>query len=133
VSHVIDPLPTFVSQLGYVQPATASHTGGIDSVEKPIWIRHRPKFPCNLCKGDHLTHLCPDIPEVQILWSMSTISSDSESYEVSSQSIHPLVEKVVMPMQSSTDPTPLLQGEVPLDHVVSQPIQPLVEKVVMPM
>jgi hypothetical protein len=34
-------------------------------------------------------------------------------------------------MQSSVDPTPLLGGEVPLDHVVSQPMQPLVEKVVM--
>jgi hypothetical protein len=65
------------------------------------------------------------------LWSLSASSSDSESSEVSSQSIQPLVEKVVMPMQSSTDPTPLLGGEVPLDHVVSQPIQPLVEKVVM--
>jgi hypothetical protein len=36
-----------------------------------------------------------------------------------------------MPMQSSTDPTPLLGGEVPLDHVVPQPIHPLVAKVVM--
>jgi hypothetical protein len=35
-----------------------------------------------------------------------------------------------MSMQSSADPTPLLRGEVPLDHVVSQPMQPLVEKVV---
>jgi hypothetical protein len=30
------------------------------------------------------------------------------------------------------DPTPLLGGEVLLDHVVSQPIHPLVAKVVMP-
>jgi hypothetical protein len=36
-----------------------------------------------------------------------------------------------MPMKSSVDPTPLLGGEVPLDHVVLQPIQPLVVKVVM--
>jgi hypothetical protein len=42
-----------------------------------------------------------------------------------------LVAKVVMLMQSSVDPTPLLGGEVPLDHVVAQPIQPLVAKVVM--
>jgi hypothetical protein len=41
--------------------------------------------------------------------------------------------KVVMPMQSSIDPTPILGGEVSLDHVVPQPIQPLVAKVVMPM
>jgi hypothetical protein len=52
---------------------------------------------------------------------------------VVSQPIQPLVEKVVMSMQSSADPTHLLGGEVPLDHVVSQPIQPLVVKVVMPM
>jgi hypothetical protein len=31
------------------------------------------------------------------------------------------------------DPTPLLGGDVPSDHVVSQPIQPVVEEVVMPM
>ena len=47
--------------------------------------------------------------------------------------MQPLVEKTATAMQSSADPTPLLRGEVPLDHVVSQPIQPLVEKVVMPM
>jgi hypothetical protein len=38
-----------------------------------------------------------------------------------------------MLIQSSADPTLVLGGEVPLDHVVSQPIQLLVEKVVMPM
>jgi hypothetical protein len=36
-------------------------------------------------------------------------------------------------MQTSTDPTPLLGGEVPFDHVVSQHIQTMVEKVVTPM
>jgi hypothetical protein len=36
-----------------------------------------------------------------------------------------------MPMQSLVDPSPLLRGEVPLDHLVSQPMQSLVEKVVM--
>jgi hypothetical protein len=44
-----------------------------------------------------------------------------------------LVDEVVMPMQSSVDPTPLLGGDVPLDHVVSQPIQPVVEEVVVSM
>jgi hypothetical protein len=40
---------------------------------------------------------------------------------------------MVTSMQSSSDPTPILGGEVPLDLVVSQPIQPLVEKIVMSM
>jgi hypothetical protein len=109
---------------------TTSHVGGINSIKKPRWIGYKPKFPCNLCKGDHLTHLCPGIPEVQILWSLSASSSNFESFEVSSPYIQPLVLKVVMLMQSLVDPTPLLGGEVPLDHVVPQPFQPLVEKVV---
>jgi hypothetical protein len=116
-----------------VQPATASHTGGIDSIQKHRQIGRKPNFPCNLCKGYHLTHLCPGLPEVQRLWSLSASSSDSKYFEVSSQYIQPLVEKVVTLMQSSADPTPLLRVEVLLDHVVSQPIQPLVVKVVMPM
>jgi hypothetical protein len=94
-SHVIDPSLTSASHVGDVQPTTASHVGGINSVEKPRWIGRKPKFPCKICKGDHLTHLCPGIPEVQRLWSLSASSSDSESFEVSSQSIQPLVEKVV--------------------------------------
>jgi hypothetical protein len=118
-SHVIDPSLTSASHVGDVQPTTASHDGGINYVEKPRWIACKPKFPCKLCKGDHLTHLCPGITEVQRLWSLSTSSSDSESFEVSSHSIQPLVEKVVMSMQSSADPTPPLGGEVPLDLVVS--------------
>jgi hypothetical protein len=65
------------------------------------------------------------------LWSLSASSYDSESSEVSSQSIQPLGEKLIMSMQSSVDPTPILRGEVPLDLVFSQPIHPLVEKVVM--
>jgi hypothetical protein len=119
VSHVIGPSPTSASHIGDVKPATSSHAGGIDSVEKPRWIGRKTKFPCNLCKGDHLTHLCLGIPEVQILWSLSTSSSKFEYSKVSSQSIQPLVEKVVMLMQSSTNPTPLLGGEVTLVHVVS--------------
>ena len=97
-SHVIDPSLTSASHVGDVQPTTASHAGGIDSVEKPRQIGRKSKFPCNLCKGDHLTHLCPGILEVQRLWSLSARSSDFESFEVSSQSIQPLVEKVVMLM-----------------------------------
>jgi hypothetical protein len=64
---------------------------------------------------------------------MYSNSSDSESSEVSSQSIQPLVEKVVILLQSLTDHTPALGGEVPLYHVVLQPIHPMVYKMVMSM
>jgi hypothetical protein len=93
-SHVIDPSPNSASHVGDVKPPTASHVGGIDFVEKPRRIGCKLKFPYNLCKGDHLTHLCPGLPEVQRLWSLSARSFDSKSFEVSSHSIQPLVEKV---------------------------------------
>jgi hypothetical protein len=63
---------------------------------------------------------------------MSVRSSNFESSSVSLQSVHPLVDEVVMSMQYSADTTPLLGGNAPSYHVVSQPIQPLVEEVVVP-
>jgi hypothetical protein len=105
-SHVIDPSQTSASHVGDVEPTIASHAGGINSVEKPRQIVRNPKFPCKLCKGDHLTHLCLGIPEVQRLWSLPASSSNSYYFEVSSQSIQPVVEKVIMSMQSLVDPTP---------------------------
>jgi hypothetical protein len=102
-------------------------------VQKLRWNGRKPKFPCKLCKGDHLTYLFHGLPEVQILCSLSTISFYSESSKVSSQPIHPLVNKVVMPMQSIVDLNPILGGDFHLDHVVSQPIEPVVEKVVVSM
>jgi hypothetical protein len=62
---------------------------------------------------------------------MFSCSSDSESSLVSPQSIHPLVDEVVISMQSLADPNPLLGIDSPLYHVVSQPIQPMVEEVVV--
>jgi hypothetical protein len=87
VSHVIDPSPTYAIHVGDPKPAIASHAEGIDYVEKPRWIGRNPKFHCKLCKGYHLTRLCPGLPKVRRLWSLSASSSDSESSEVSSQSI----------------------------------------------
>jgi hypothetical protein len=63
VSHVIDQSTTSVSHVGDVQPTTASHVVGIDSVEKPIWIGCKTKFPCKLCKGDQLTRMCTGFPK----------------------------------------------------------------------
>jgi len=129
--HVIDQSPTSASHVGDVQPTTARHAGGIDSIQKPIWIGHNPMFPYNLFKGDHLTHLYLGLPKARRLWSLSTRYCDSESSEVYSQPIQPLVDEMVMLMQSSTDPTPLLGGVVSSNHVVLQPIQSVVEEVVV--
>jgi hypothetical protein len=119
VSHVIDPSPTYAIHVGDVKPTTASHVGGIDFVEKHRRIGCKPKFPCKICKGDHLTHLCLGLLEVRRLWSLSASSYVFESSEVSSQYIHPFVDEVVTLMQSLVDPTPIMGGDVSIDHVFS--------------
>jgi hypothetical protein len=94
-SHVEDQHPTSASYVGGTHPpsashaggkspVTASHAGGIDSIEKPRWTGCKPKFSYKICKGYHLTHVCPGIPGVQRLWSLSARSCDSYSSEVSS-------------------------------------------------
>jgi hypothetical protein len=109
-----------------MSPATASHVGGIDMIEKPRRIGHKPKFLCRLCKGDHLTHLCPAIAVVQEARSLSSGPSGSESSLVSQHSNPSLVDTMVMPMQSSVDTTLVLGSDASLDHVVSHPVQPTV-------
>jgi hypothetical protein len=56
---------------------------------------------------------------------------DAPSDHVVSQCIHPLVDEVLVLMQSSTDPTLIFGGDFPSNHVVSQPIQLVVEEVVV--
>jgi hypothetical protein len=96
---------------GETHQTTAIHVGGIDIVEKYRRIGRNPKFPCNICKGYHLTHLCPSIVVVQRVWSLSEGPSSYESSLVSQQLIQSLVDEVVMSMQSSTDPTLLLESD----------------------
>jgi hypothetical protein len=96
--------------VGDKKPTTSSHVGGIDSVKKPRQIGRKPKFPCKICKGDHLTHLFLGLLEIRIFLSLSARSYDSKSSEVSSQPIQLVVEKVVTPMQSSSNPTLFLES-----------------------
>jgi hypothetical protein len=79
--------------------------------------RMKPKFPCKICKGYHLTHMCPTIPEVQRVWSLYQGSFSLEPPLVSQQPIQPLVDEVVEPMQYLVNPTLLLEGDVSTDHV----------------
>ena len=37
-------------------------------IEKTTHSKHKPKFPCKLCEGDHLTYKCPSIAKVQRVW-----------------------------------------------------------------
>jgi hypothetical protein len=44
----------------------------VDNVENPTNIGHKPKFPCRICKGDHLLNHFPGIPKVLEVWSMGS-------------------------------------------------------------
>jgi hypothetical protein len=60
--HSSDKQPTIVNHAGGQRPANASHSRGIDATDKSRQIGCKPKFPCKLRKGHHLTHLCLVIP-----------------------------------------------------------------------
>jgi hypothetical protein len=68
---------------GRNQPVTFNQDGNIDEVHKPIKTTQKPKFPCRICKGDHLLKDFPGIPKVLDMWSMSSkqlVSSTSAGH-----------------------------------------------------
>ena len=87
VVHVDGACPTSTSHVGPSLSASASLAGGslsasmvhdgdnpsatashVDTVEKTTRSKHKPKFPCKLCEGDHLTYKFPSIVEVRRDW-----------------------------------------------------------------
>lgn len=108
---------SFAGNVGHSPPSITSHVGCID-VDKIHRCRiFKLKFPCSLCKGYHITYLCPDISVVPRLWSESKYSSTTKPVMVSQQSTQPLVDEVVNTMQSLADPTPLFRVEVSTNKV----------------
>ena len=41
----------------------------------------KPKFPCKLCKGDHLRKECPNLSRVQEEWSKRSKPSVSSTFD----------------------------------------------------
>jgi hypothetical protein len=109
-----------------MSPTTASHAGGINMIENPRRIGHKPKFPCRLCNGGHLTRLCLAIVVVQEAQSLSDSPLGSESSLVFQHPNPYLVDTSVMMMQYSVDSTLIFGGDASLDHVVSHHVQPTV-------
>ena len=79
--------PSSLSRVGTSHPAFGGHAGGkilasvghakskqssiashVDTIEKTGRSKCKLKFPCKLCEGDHLTHQCLAIIEVQRVW-----------------------------------------------------------------
>jgi hypothetical protein len=60
-------LPTTVKHVGK-QPVTVTRAGSVDDV-KITQTTHKPKYPCKLCKGNHLLKDCPGLPKIIEAWS----------------------------------------------------------------
>ena len=68
--------PTYDLHVG-IPPATDHDAGSIDV---PISGSCKPKFPCRICKGDHLIKDCPSISLVLEVWSKHPLSSVSNHH-----------------------------------------------------
>jgi hypothetical protein len=74
-------LPTTVKHVGK-QPVTVNHAGSVDDV-KITQTTRKPKYPCRLCKGNHLLKDCPGLSKVIKAWSThphQTMSLASEQH-----------------------------------------------------
>jgi hypothetical protein len=85
-------------------PPSTSH----DMVGKK---KSRVKFPCMLCKGSHITHLCPHMDEASKLLEDMTVSQPQLPASYRKLSLNPLV------VDGMITPVPSLVN--PVDHVVN--------------
>jgi hypothetical protein len=78
-------LPT-TSDVRSKLPATVNRTGSVDEVEKIKTRNLKPKFPCNLCKGDHFLRDFPSLPKVLEMWSSTSSAPVGHASDTSSTS-----------------------------------------------
>jgi cell division protein YceG involved in septum cleavage len=82
--------------------------------------KSRAKFPCMLCKGSHLTHLCPRMEEASKLLQDMTVSQPQLPVAYRNFSLNPpVVDGMITPDLSSVNP---------IDHVVNL-VMSLIERV----
>jgi hypothetical protein len=73
--------------------------------------KNRVKFPCMLCKGSHLTHLCPHMDEALKLLEDMTVSQPQLPAAYRKLSLNPpIVERMITRVPSLVNP---------VDHVVN--------------
>jgi hypothetical protein len=79
-----------------------------DTVEKK---KSRAKFPCMLCKGSHITHLCPHMEEASKLLEDMNFSQPQLPAAYRKLSLNPpIVDGMITPVPSPVNP---------VDHVVN--------------
>jgi xanthosine utilization system XapX-like protein len=105
-------------------PPSTSH----DTIGKK---KSRVKFPCMLCKGSHLTHICPHLYEASKFLEDMTISQPQLSADYLKLSLNPpIVDGMINPVPLSVSPVDQVVNLVtswdePIDQVVD-PIPSLV-------
>jgi hypothetical protein len=131
-----------------ISSASEQHVDDLPSTSHDIVgkKKSRAKFPCMLCKGSHLTHLCPHMDKASKLLKDMTVSQPQLPTAYHKLSLNPpvvdgmitpvpspvnlvdqvvnlvmslveLVDKVVDPIPSSVDPTLLLESKPDTAHV----------------
>jgi len=63
------------------QPTSVKHARSVDDIDKSNYTCRKFKFPCRLCKGDHLLTDFPSLPKVLEVWSMSSQQPASPAFE----------------------------------------------------
>jgi hypothetical protein len=118
-THPRQPMSSASEQHADDLPST-SH----DTVGKK---KSRVKFPCMLCKGSHLTHLCPCMDEASKLLEDMTVSQPQLPAAYRKLSLNPpVVDGMITPVPSPVNP---------VDHVVNlvtslvEPVDKVVEPI----
>jgi hypothetical protein len=75
-----EKLPTNTSHVGSNQSITINPYGSVDVGSNPPKKTRMPKFPCSICKGDHLIKYFPSLPKVLEVWSAGPRQLVSSSY-----------------------------------------------------
>jgi hypothetical protein len=101
-------------------PPSTSH----DTVGKK---KSRVKFPCMLCKGSHLTHLCPHMDEASKLLEDMTVSQPQLPAAYRKLSLNPpIVDGMINPVPLSVSPVdPVVNLVTSLDEPVDQVVDPI--------
>jgi hypothetical protein len=74
------------SDVGSKKLVIVNSTRSVDVVNKIKMKNPKPKFPCNLCKGDHFLRDCPGLTQVLEMWSSMSLASISHVDDTSSTS-----------------------------------------------
>jgi hypothetical protein len=108
--------------LAYEQHADDFLSTSHDTVGKK---KSRVKFPCMLCKGSHLTHLCPHMEEASKLLEDMTISQPQLPAAYRKLSLNPpVVDGMITPVPS---PVNLVDHVVNLVTSLVEPVDKVVE------